>query len=316
MKLLQASGDERGVTQTCNLLGVVEQNQGRLAEARAWYSRSREIARSRKDAMSLGVAAQNLGFVCQQEGQAARPAGDETVAARHFAAAEQFLRECLSAWTETGDQPHETSSQGHLGRLYCLIGRLEEAEQHAQRTREIGEGLHDLRGLSITYQTVRQINRARGDESTVPGWAEKEQAIDPEVARRARGGDDSGPDARLLEMWTNLLVACVKSSVAGVPLPAGTAELLDQLDSPAAGALAPLGRYLRQFATAAASDLPALPTSAGPCRAHPHPPRAIACRALARNSYPYQYSTSFRSFELHRRQLHSPTLRIEFANFR
>jgi hypothetical protein len=62
----------------------------------------------------------------------------------------------------------------------------------------------------------------------------------------------------------HLLVACVQRSAAGVPLPAGADGLLDQLDSPAAGPLAPLGRYLRRLATAAESDLPALLASPPP----------------------------------------------------
>ena len=258
LKLFQESGNELGVMLTCNLLGSVEHRQRRLAEARAWYGRSREMARGRKDAKALGIATQNLGIVCQHEGQAARAAGDETAAVGHFADAERFLRESLQMDLQLDNLPGEAQSQGQLGQLYCVMGRLEEAERHAQRAREIFEGLRDLRGLSITYLTLKLIARARGDEPAAAGWAAKAQAVDGELARRARGGDDAGPDPRLLELLAHLVVACVQSSAAKVPLPGPLAGVLAQLDSPAAGPLAPLGRYLRQLASAPAADLPGL----------------------------------------------------------
>jgi tetratricopeptide (TPR) repeat protein len=45
---------ERSVMRTYNLLGVAEQKAGRLAEARAWYEKSRELAVQLKDQPSLG----------------------------------------------------------------------------------------------------------------------------------------------------------------------------------------------------------------------------------------------------------------------
>ena len=91
LRLFQEAGDEDGVMQTCNLLGVVEQNQGRLAEARAWYQRSREIALRRQDQESVGIAAQNIGIVCQVEGERLREQGQEEPASQQFAEAERFL---------------------------------------------------------------------------------------------------------------------------------------------------------------------------------------------------------------------------------
>ncbi|HND13697.1 MAG TPA: tetratricopeptide repeat protein, partial [Pseudomonadales bacterium] len=41
LQAFQEIHDEGSIMRTCNLLGVVEQNAGRLAEARAWYERSR-----------------------------------------------------------------------------------------------------------------------------------------------------------------------------------------------------------------------------------------------------------------------------------
>ena len=80
---------------TYNLLGVVEQKAGRLAEARAWYEKSRELAVKLQDQPCLGEAAQNIGIVCQFEGEAARERGDEAAARRHFEEALRSVEESL-----------------------------------------------------------------------------------------------------------------------------------------------------------------------------------------------------------------------------
>jgi tetratricopeptide (TPR) repeat protein len=89
----QDANDEAGIMRTYNLLGAVEDSQGRLSEAMAWYERSGEIARRRGDTRALGIAAQNIGIVCQKQGEAARQRGDEATAQQRFAESERFLRE-------------------------------------------------------------------------------------------------------------------------------------------------------------------------------------------------------------------------------
>ena len=72
LQRFQEAGATRGVMRTYNLLGVSEQKAGRLAEARAWYGKSRELAVQLKDQPGLGHAAQNIGIVCQG-GRRSRP---------------------------------------------------------------------------------------------------------------------------------------------------------------------------------------------------------------------------------------------------
>ena len=50
---------------TYNLLGMVEQRAGRLAGARAWYVKSRELTVRLKSQDIIGAAAQNIGIVWQ-----------------------------------------------------------------------------------------------------------------------------------------------------------------------------------------------------------------------------------------------------------
>ncbi len=96
LQLFQDMHDEGAVMRTCNLLGVVEQKAARLAEARAWCERAREIAQRRGDQQVMGGAAQNLGVICQLEGEAARKQGDDTRARERFTEAARFVRESLA----------------------------------------------------------------------------------------------------------------------------------------------------------------------------------------------------------------------------
>ncbi len=84
LKLFQEMNDRGEIMRTCNLLGVVEQKQGRLGEARTWYDRSREIARRLGAVAELSQAAQNIGIVCQHEGEATRHQGNEPAARQRF----------------------------------------------------------------------------------------------------------------------------------------------------------------------------------------------------------------------------------------
>ena len=257
LRLFQESSNDGEVMRTCNVLGAVEHQQGRLAEARAWYERSREIALRRQDQESLGAAAQNLGIVCQDEGKEHREQDREDQARQQFAEAERFLLESLDCWIDAGNKPHEAASQGQLGRLYLLMDQLDKAEEHAQRAREIGEELGDLRLLWWVYQYLNDIATARDDTAAAQQWAAKEQALDEELARRARGGDEDGGDmpGGVLQMLTQLAVVCVQAAVNESPLPPDAQQLLSQMDSPDAGPLEPLAAYLRRLSTAPPTDL-------------------------------------------------------------
>lgn len=159
LALFQQANDEGSIMRTCNLLGVVERKQGRLPEARAWYERSREIARKRGEKQSMGIAAQNIGIVCQLEGEAAREAGDEAVPQRHFREAESSLQESLRLKIEVGNKPFEATAWGQLTQVYLLLGDLDKAEEHAGHSLAIREGLA-LKEVHLDYNIMAKIARA------------------------------------------------------------------------------------------------------------------------------------------------------------
>jgi tetratricopeptide (TPR) repeat protein len=185
----QDANDEAGIMRTCNLLGAVEDSQGRLSEAMAWYGRSREIARRRGDTRALGIASQNIGIVCQKQGEAARQRGDEATAQQRFAEATRCLHESLQMKIDQQNKPGEASSRSQLSQVYLLLGELDMAEAHAHQAREIDEG-HDLiRQLPGDYHSLAQIARVRGDKAQAAQWEAKQHEVEAELARRSRGGD-------------------------------------------------------------------------------------------------------------------------------
>lgn len=103
--------------QIYNSLGLVEQQAGRLAEARAWYEKSRELAGQLKDQVGIGQAAQNLGIVWQLEGEAARERGDEATARRYFEEDRQSVEESLRIEKARGNKPAEAMALVQLARI-------------------------------------------------------------------------------------------------------------------------------------------------------------------------------------------------------
>jgi tetratricopeptide (TPR) repeat protein len=251
LKLFQEANDEEGVMRTCNLLGVVERDLGRLPEARAWYERSREIAQSRGDIEALGGAAQNLGIVCQDEGEAARQRGDEVTARHHFQEAEELLQESLRLSVERDDKPGEAGARGQLAKLCLLTGELDKAEEHVHRAREIVESLGLFRDLPKCYSDLAKIPRARGDEAQAAGWEAKLDAVWKELDRRAGGGQGaSGLPGQFVQAIMALAAACAQAGVSGAEVSEEAEEALGPLAGmgPAMGAVA---TFLRGLAAGA-----------------------------------------------------------------
>jgi tetratricopeptide (TPR) repeat protein len=188
LNLFQDANDDASIMRTCNLLGIVEQESGRLSEARAWYERSREVAQHRGDTEALGNAAQNIGVVCQQEGEAARRHGDEATARQRFEEAERFLQESLQMQIDRQNKRGEAMCRGQLSQIYLLMDELDKAEAQAHQAWEIDEDLGMMRELPRDYYNLAQIARARGDEAQAAQWEAKRDEVQAELARRARGG--------------------------------------------------------------------------------------------------------------------------------
>lgn len=178
------AGNHKGEMQTYNLLGVAEGKAGRLAEARAWYEKSRELAVQLKDQVGLGQAAQNLGIVWQWEGEAARERGDESAARRCFEEALRSVEESLGVWQAQRHKPYEAASWGQLARIHLNLGDLAAAERHAHEARQISESL-GLKEAWRDYNTLSEIAQTRGGLTAAAEWAKKRDDLLAELERRA-----------------------------------------------------------------------------------------------------------------------------------
>ena len=256
LRLFQAANDDDNIMRTCNLLGVVEMHRDRLSEARVWYERCRELAHRRGDTELLAGVAQNIGIVCQKEGEKAQQLGDEATAQQRFTEAEAFLQESLQMQIDRQNKPGEAMSRSQLSRVYLLMGELEKAEAHAYQAREINAGLDIRQALFRNYNNLAQIARTRGNEAQAVQWEARREEVRAELTRRARGGDaaDAGLPRQTVQAIIQLAVVCVQAGLSGTGLPSEAESAMAQLESEAAGPLQPLGHYLRRFATGPASD--------------------------------------------------------------
>jgi tetratricopeptide (TPR) repeat protein len=250
----QEADDTQGVMQILNSLGIVEQDAGRLAEARAWFEKSRELAVQLKDQPSLAAAAQNIGIVCQVEGEVARARGDETAARRQFKEALSFVEQSMRIEQTRDNQPAEADSLSQLALIHRLLGDLAAAERHAHAAREIHESL-GLKEAFKDYHTLSEIAAARGETATAAEWARKRDELLTELKRRAGGG--GGIPAQMLRALEGLTMACARAGFGGETLDPGAEEALAKLD----GFDAPFPDFSASLRRLAAGELPSIPAN-------------------------------------------------------
>jgi tetratricopeptide (TPR) repeat protein len=252
LERFREAGNQGEIMRTYNLLGVAERMAGRLAEARAWYEKSRELAVQLKDQVGLGQAAQNNGIVWQREGEAARELGDEPAANRCFEEARSSVEESLGVWQSQNNKPKEAASWGQLAQIYLRLGDLAAADRHAHEAREIHESL-GLKEAWMDYNTLSEIAQARGDLAAAAEWAKKRDDLLAELELRAGGGGGLAP--QMLQALQRLALACAQAGFGEDGLGPGEEEVLAQLDELPAP-FPELAGFLRQIA---AGEVPAVP---------------------------------------------------------
>lgn len=252
LERFREANNHQGMMLTYNLLGVVEDNAGRLAEARSWYERSRKLAEQLQDQVGLGQAAQNIGIGWQKEGAAARERGDKATALRHFEEAHRSVEESLRAWQALDNKPYEAASRNQLAQILLLLGDLDAAERHAHEARQIKESL-SLKEAWKDYHILSEIAQARGDTADAAEWAKKRDDLLEELERRAGGG--GGLPAQMLKALQALTIACAQAGFGDRSLGLDEEEAFAQLD----GLPAPypaFAAFLRQIAAGQQAAIP------------------------------------------------------------
>ena len=252
LQFIQEAGDQGEMMRTYNLIGAVEMESGRLAEARAWYEKSSKLALQLKDQVGLGAAAQNIGIVWQMEGEAAHERCDEPAARRHFEEARRFVEESLRIKQALGNEPGEAGSWNQLAQIHHRLGDLAAAERHAHKARQIRETL-GLKEVWKDYNTLSKIAQTRGDLAAAAEWAKKRDYLRAELKRRAGGG--GGLPAQMLQALQALTLACVQAGFGDGDFGPAEEEAFAQL----AGFPAPFpdfAAFLRQLAAGQVVPIP------------------------------------------------------------
>jgi tetratricopeptide (TPR) repeat protein len=253
LQRFQEAGDTGSIMRTYNLLGVAERNAGRLAEARAWYEKSRELAIELQDQSGLGNAAQNIGIVFQNEGEAARERGDEAAARRNLEQALHYVEESLRIDQARKNKPGEALSLGQLAKIHLLLGDLPAAEGHAHEARQIRESL-GLKEAWKDYDTLAEIAAARGDTAAAAEWARKRDELLAELKRLAGGG--GGIASEMLKALARLTLVCARAGFGGETLGPAEEEALAKLD----GGPAPFPAFAAHLRRLAAGELAPIPS--------------------------------------------------------
>lgn len=228
LQYFQEAGDPGAMMRTYNLLGVAELDAGRLAEARAWYGKSRELAEQLNNQPGIGQAAQNIGIVCQKEGEAARARGDEAAARRHFEKARYSVEESRAVWQAQQNRPNEAKTLVRLAQIHLHLCELDQAEDCALRGLAIDEELQIAPALSGDYNTLSEIAASRGDTVAAAEWARKREELRAELRRR---GGSGGIPGQMQQALTQLTLACARAGFGGEPLGPAEEEALAKLDS-------------------------------------------------------------------------------------
>jgi tetratricopeptide (TPR) repeat protein len=253
LQRFQEAGNAGNMMRTYNLLGVVEQMARRLAEARAWFEKSRELAIRLNDQTDLGDVAQNIGIVCQLEGEAARERGDEAAARRLFEEALRSVEESLRITRAQGSRPDEANSLGQLARIHLLLGDLAAAERHAHEARQIHESL-GLKEAWMDYHTLSEIAAASGDTAAAAEWARKRDELRAELKRRAGGGRGMPPE--MVNALAQLTLACARAGFGDESLGTEAEESLATLD----GFPPPFPAFAAHLRSLAAGELAPIPS--------------------------------------------------------
>jgi len=227
--LFQQSGEKKGEMQTCDLLGSAEMSREHLDAAEAWFLRSREMAEELKDQRQLAVIFQNLGILYQTK---AEHKEDEKSQNQWLQKAAVSVQESLSIELNMQNQVGAAASYFQLGILYTKLEQLEQAEENAKKGLEIQESLN-LPDVYKTYDSLANICRAKGDETTAQQWEAKRDTKLDELNRLRRG---DGADAQERSVPQELLqaIALIAQSAhdankSNSPFPPEIAEVLAQL---------------------------------------------------------------------------------------
>ncbi len=269
----QAAEDRASEMRTADLLGITEEDLGHYEAARAWYGEAERLARNLGDEKQLGVTAQNVGVLLQEQALALPDdAQDERQSLLGEAAAS--VATSLALKQKRGDEVGAAASLSQLGIIHRHLGNLDEAERHTQQALAIRER-HDLPDVYKVYWSLENLAVARNRPEEAAAWRAKKEAKMAELERLARG--DGPPRLPLREAFLALCQTLHAALSIHQPIPPDLANTLAQIAAQP-DPLGPAGRFLQRLAE---GDHPDPPEGLPGAHRDLHRPRPGAARPPA-----------------------------------
>lgn len=254
LSAFQQAGNRQGEMQVLNSLGNVASSRGQPEAALAWFDRCLERARALGDVQGEAAARSNRAILLSEQAQRS---ADQAEARRLLEAAAAEEASVLPLKEQLGQPASLAISHNNLANTLRLLGRLDEAQDHALQALALRERI----GHPNTWRTLwilEDIALARPDPAAAETWRRRKEAARAEA--QARAGDPGLP----AQLVVQLLQLALSARAAGLALP----DALQQAGAPEGflDALPPwLAAHLRALAARGASrpavDVPAAFTS-------------------------------------------------------
>ena len=189
LNLSREIGDEIGVTDTLNRMGIYEFDRGRFEEAAKYYEENLEIFRKNGDKMGISKTLNNLGNASSNLGDDDRAMKlyEESLGLRRelsdrlgiaitsnnigilafergeFERADELLEESVQVRREMGDMQGIAISAMNLGSSLYNQGKYENATVLYDESARIYDEMGDLSGLSESLYNLGKVEFARGE---------------------------------------------------------------------------------------------------------------------------------------------------------
>ena len=151
LEIRRAIGDSWGVTQSLNMLALVNRNRGDYATARELYAELLSICRETGDPHTLGVGLSNLGVVENELG--------------NREAARACNQEALETYLRIGDKRRAGEVYNNMGLVAYSEGQLEEALRHHEESARLFQELDDRRNVASAHGNLANIAWKLGDRT-------------------------------------------------------------------------------------------------------------------------------------------------------
>ncbi|MEM9272284.1 MAG: tetratricopeptide repeat protein, partial [Cyanobacteria bacterium P01_F01_bin.143] len=223
----QKGGEMQGARQALNSLGIVELKRGYNNSAITWFERSLQIAEELDDLSGQAFSLKNIAFVLSQQAEQAKNS------ATYLTLLEKAIsndKKALAIHEQLGQLKAIADSQNNLAATLLQAGKIDEAEEYAQKSLSFRESINDP-NLWQPLSTLEEIAETRGDNTNASQYRRRMEAARKESKQRA--GSPALPQQTVLQLLKLSLTArsrgdSMETALASVKAKEGLMEVLEQ----------------------------------------------------------------------------------------